>query len=83
MKTIIVMLFSLFVLVGCSRVKVDSSDVPSVVITSFNQKYPDAQDIKWCAENDNGFYFKADFKVGVEEKSAQFKTDGTFVEEGK
>ncbi len=82
MKTIITLLCSLFLLVGCSKqIKVNSSDVPSVVITSFNQKYPDAQDVKWSAEDDDGFYFEAEFKAGTIEKSAQFKSDGTFVEE--
>jgi hypothetical protein len=82
MKTFIALVCSLFLLVGCTKqIKVNSSDVPSVVITAFNQKYPDAQEVKWFAEDEKGFYFQADFKVGATEKSAQFKTDGTFVEE--
>ncbi len=82
MKTIITILCSLFLLVGCSKqIKVNSSDVPSVVISSFNQKYPDAQDVNWSAEDDDGFYFEAEFKAGTLKKSAQFKSDGTFVEE--
>ena len=82
MKTIFTILCSLFLLTGCSKhIKVNSSDVPSVVIASFNTKYPDAQDVKWNAEDDDGFYFEAEFKVGVAEKSAQFKSDGTFVAE--
>lgn len=82
MKTLITLLCSLFLLVGCTKqIKVNSSDVPSVVITSFNQKYPDAQEVNWHAEDEKGFYFEASFKQGTVEKSAQFKSDGTFVEE--
>lgn len=82
MKTLIAIVCSLFLLAGCAKqIKVNSSDVPSVVITAFNEKYPEAQEIKWFAEDEKGFYFQADFKIGTIEKSAQFKTDGTFVEE--
>ena len=84
MKTIITIICSLFLLVGCFKeIKVNSSDVPSVVITSFNEKYPSAQDVKWSAKDSKGFYFEADFKIGTVEKCAHFKTDGTFVEEEK
>ena len=84
MKIVITIICSLFLLVGCTKqIKVNSSDVPSVVITSFNQKYPDAQEVKWSAEDEKGFYFEACFKQGTVEKSAQFKSDGTFVEEEK
>ncbi|MDQ3108498.1 MAG: hypothetical protein M3R17_01265 [Bacteroidota bacterium] len=82
MKAIVIFICSLFLLAGCSQqIKVNSSDVPSVVIASFNAKYPDAQEVKWVAEDEKGFYFEATFKIGVVEKSAEFKTDGTFVEE--
>lgn len=82
MKTFIIMLCSFFLMIGCSKqIKVNSSDVPSVVINAFNTRYPEAQDIKWTAENEHGFYFEADFKIGAMEKAAQFKSDGTFVEE--
>jgi hypothetical protein len=82
MKYIAIIACSFFLLVGCTReIKVNSSDVPSVVIASFNEKYPEAQEVKWSAEDEKGFYFQADFKLGSEQKSAEFKTDGTFVEE--
>jgi hypothetical protein len=54
-----------------------------VVITAFNTKYPDAQEVEWHAEDEKGFYFEASFKQGTVEKAAQFKSDGTFVEEEK
>lgn len=82
MKTIFAVICSLFLLIGCTKqIKVNSSDVPSVVISSFNQKYPSAKEVKWTAEDEKGFYFEAHFKDGTIERSAQFKTDGTFVEE--
>jgi hypothetical protein len=84
MKTLITIFCSLFLFAGCEKqIKVNSSDVPSVVISAFNEKYPDAQEVKWVAEDEKGFYFQADFKIGATQKSAQFKTDGTFVEEEK
>jgi hypothetical protein len=82
MKSVIILICSLFLLAGCAReIKVNASDVPSVVIASFNARYPEAQEVKWSAEDEKGFYFEADFKVGGVQKSAEFKTDGTFVEE--
>ncbi|CAN5894862.1 hypothetical protein BH11BAC7_BH11BAC7_08990 [soil metagenome] len=82
MKIIYALICSFFLFTGCAKqIKVNSSDVPSVVINAFNAKYPDAQGVEWMAEDKDGFYFAADFKTGVVEKAAQFKSDGTFVEE--
>jgi hypothetical protein len=82
MKYIVIICCSFFLLTGCTQeIKVNSSDVPSVVIASFNEKYPEAQEVKWTAEDEKGFYFEADFKLAGVEKSAEFKTDGTFVGE--
>jgi len=69
---------------ACEReIKLNTSDVPSVVIGTFNEKYPAAQDVKWVAEDEGGFYFEAKFKLDGKDKASHFKTDGTFVEEEK
>jgi hypothetical protein len=84
MKKLFSILPVLFFLTACEKqIKVNASDVPSVVISSFNQKYPEAKDVKWCAEDEGGFYFEAGFKLDGKEKEVHFKTDGTFVEEEK
>jgi hypothetical protein len=71
-------------LISCTReIKLDTSDVPSEVIESFNAKYPAASEVKWVAEEEGGFYFEAKFKMDGKDKEVHFKTDGTFVEEEK
>ncbi len=70
--------------VSCEReIRLDTSDVPSEVIEAFNEKYPSAGEVKWVAEEENGFYFEAKFKLDGKDKEVHFKTDGTFVEEEK
>ncbi len=70
--------------VSCGReIKLDTSDVPSVVIEAFNEKYPSASEVKWVAEEEGGFYFEAKFKMDGKDKEVHFKTDGTFVKEEK
>jgi hypothetical protein len=82
MKIRLLLLPFLFLLASCANeIKLDTSDVPSQVINAFNAKYPEAQDVKWVAEEDDGFYFGAKFKLNNAEKVAHYKTDGTFVEE--
>ena len=71
-------------LFSCEKqIKLNTSDVPSAVITAFNEKYPEAKDVKWKAEEEGGFYFEASFMSGGKEKEVHYKTDGTFVEEEK
>lgn len=77
-------LAAVVLLMSCEKqIKLNTSDVPSAVITAFNEKYPAAQDVKWKAEEEDGFYFEADFMLNGKEKEVHYKTDGTFVEEEK
>ena len=83
MKNILLVL-SVVLLISCEKqIKLNTSDVPSAVITAFNEKYPAAQKVEWKAEEEGGFYFEASFVLDGKEKEVHYKTDGTFVEEEK
>jgi hypothetical protein len=65
-----------------SEFKIVSSDVPPVVASAFQTKYPSAQDVEWEAEKTDGrLAFEAEFKIDGKRKEAYFKPDGTFLKE--
>jgi hypothetical protein len=68
---------------SCSReFNIISSDVPAPVLSGFQSKYPDAKDVSWEAEKEDGhLVFEAEWKVNGKEKEAVFKPDGTFLKE--
>lgn len=62
MKTIKLIAFLLFLpLLSCDSDDTRNSEIPSVVLNSFNLKYPDAVDVSW-EEKEEGH--EADFEVG-------------------
>jgi hypothetical protein len=66
----------------CSEFKIISSDVPPNVISAFQAKYPNAQEVAWEAEKTDGHLaFEAEFKLDGKRKEAYFKPDGTFLKE--
>lgn len=62
-------------LTSCAN-NVATSKVPEDVVTSFNNRYPNARNVKW--EMDDGNY-KASFMEGVKEKEAVYQPDGDLV----
>jgi putative PepSY-like beta-lactamase-inhibitor len=51
---------------------------PAAVQTAFKSKFPTAQKAKWDKEGEGEW--EAEFKMNGKEMSANFKTDGTWVE---
>jgi hypothetical protein len=76
-------LFCAFFIGACaSEFKIVAADVPPAVITSFQTKYPNAQNVEWEAEKTEGHLaFEAEFKSDGKSKEAYFKPDGTFLKE--
>jgi hypothetical protein len=72
-----------FLFFSCaSEFKIVSEDVPQVVVTSFQSKYPNASGVEWEAEKEDGHLtFEAEFKQDGKGKEAYFKPDGTFLKE--
>lgn len=69
-----------FLMAGCaSEFTIASSDVPQPVLDSFKSKYPNASDVEWEVEKEDGkLYFEAEFKIENKTKEAHFRPDGTF-----
>jgi hypothetical protein len=57
--------------------KLNSTQVPAAVRTSFAKAYPTVKTVKWEKEKGD---FEAGFKQGNKEMSAVFKADGTQIE---
>jgi hypothetical protein len=74
---------SALLMAGCaSEFAIVSDDVPAAVVTSFNAKYPAAQNVAWEAEKMDGHLaFEAEFTMDGKKKEAYFKPDGTFISE--
>jgi hypothetical protein len=73
------------VMASCSsstEFEIKENEVPPGVMNAFKAKYPQAQDIKWEAEKEDGkFYFEADFKDGNKEKEVHISPDGSLIKE--
>ncbi|WP_336518532.1 PepSY domain-containing protein [Pollutibacter soli] len=69
-------------LLSCDEKKISASDVPSAVVSAFNQKYPGASDVKWQIEKENDKQiYEAEFKMDGKQIDAEFDADGTFIRE--
>ncbi len=64
----------------CVIVDAQLRKIPSVVTDSFNEKYPDADNVEW---KDNLTNFEADFTLNDESWSVQFNSKGEWRESDK
>lgn len=71
-----IVILAMIVMGACSR-NVQTSAVPEEVITAFNQRYPDAVDVRW--ELNNGLY-EAEFMVNGQEREAYYREDGSLMQ---
>ncbi len=69
-----------FLLVSCEKDDdmIPSTAVPQVVKSAFDTRYPSATTVSWKKD---ACEFEADFTVEGVRKSADFKSNGTFVKE--
>jgi uncharacterized lipoprotein YmbA len=83
MKQIAAMfIFTLLIAACSSETEISSADLPEAVASAFKARYPDAADVEWEVEKEDGKqYYEAEFKLEGKEKEASFLEDGTFVEE--
>jgi len=70
----ILMIMAVVSLSACGQNKV----VPPKVKTALEQKFPNAQKVKWNKENETEW--EAEFKLNDEEYSANYSTDGIWKE---
>jgi len=70
--------FLALVLVGFVACAQDAKNVPTEVQSAFESKFPAAKNVKWEKENETEW--EAEFKKGGKEYSANFLTDGSWVE---
>jgi hypothetical protein len=62
---------------GC-ELQITESDVPKDLVAAFKAKYPDAKEVKWEAEKEDGkFYYEAEWKENGKEKEVHISPDGT------
>jgi hypothetical protein len=65
-----------------SEFRIIEADVPPLVLTAFQAKYPVAKDVEWEAEKTEGrLAFEAEFKIDGKRKEAYFSPDGRFLKE--
>jgi hypothetical protein len=82
MKIKAFMIALLFGVACASEFDIAASDVPQAVLDSFSGKYPDAKNVKWEVEKEDGkLYFEAEFEADGKNKEACFRPDGTFTKE--
>ena len=64
---------------GGSR-HISASQVPAPVMGSFNAKFPDAKNVQWeLQKEDGGKVYQAEFTQNGKRFKAQFAPDGTFL----
>ena len=85
MKKVTIYVFVILLAVftqSCSEKKLSTSEVPTSVISTFNAKYPNASDIEWEKDQENGkTLYEVECKFNGKEVKAKFNTDGSFVAE--
>ena len=76
-------IIAIFSLTGCSsEFEIQESDVPKDLLSAFKAKYPNAQDIEWEAEKEEGkFYYEAEWKEDGKEMEMHISPDGTITPE--
>lgn len=76
MKTIVSML--LLAICFTTTAMAQKTHVPAAVTKAFNSKFPAAKEVKWGKESAKEY--EAEFKLNGNNVSANFKTDGSWVE---
>jgi len=74
--TLLPLLLLSFTFASCG--KKEKVEVPEKVKTAFTQKFPEATDAEWDKEKDTEW--EAEFKMSGKEYSANFSTDGQWLE---
>ena len=89
MKKLLLALSLTMVMLACSKsnnsnayIHIAASQVPLVVMSTYNTRYPSASgQIEW--ELEDGSTYKVTFFIGTQSWQAQFNADGTFIDEQK
>jgi hypothetical protein len=77
MKYVFLLSLALFLFTSCDKT-LDPSKVPAAVTTSFNEKYPGAENVEWEMDGQN---YEAEFKLNNEKVAAEFSPEGAFIKE--
>ncbi len=72
---LVIAIGAMFSLLACAQSK---NEVPANIKTAFAGKFADAKNVKWSKENDEEW--EAEFKLDGKEYSANFDTDGNWLE---
>ncbi|WMJ72026.1 PepSY-like domain-containing protein [Cytophagaceae bacterium ABcell3] len=73
-KLILVLTAGALAFTGCNRGGLQQAEVPAEVVTSFNQRYPEATDVEWREDNGN---YEVEFEYNDTEMEAVYHPDGT------
>lgn len=61
---------------------VESQNVPEIIITNFNSRYPGADQIKWTKEKKDGkMFYDAEFLLNGARAEVEYDEAGNFVKE--
>lgn len=63
--------------ISCAQ-KLSIDKVPSIVLSTFKTKFPNAEKVKWSLESSKEY--EAEFKINKVEQSANFSEDGKWIE---
>lgn len=74
MKNLILIVASFFLFSACSN----AGNPPQAVLDAFKTKFPAAEKVKWGMENKT--VWEAEFTLNGTDESANFTTDGTWIE---
>ena len=82
MKRSLIIPVTCLVLLACHEKKIAASDVPQAVVAAFNTKYPNASEVEWATEEEDGKkVYEAECKFNGKKIEADFDMDGKFIKE--
>ena len=68
-------------LASCKEFEITASEVPKDLMAVFNAKYPNAKNVEWEAEKEEGkFYYEAAWKENGKKIEVHISPDGTISE---